>query len=177
MKNKILGFIILMAFALPALAEGPAAPAVDKKVGYALLDAYASFFHDMAVSGSGGYAKVSPAFRKFLADATQARQNNQIDQVFFTRYKRMLMVTELTMIPSEELIWDVIEQELARFVKDILGEEFNGPDLKSSKIGLLATALSEEILNLHLYLDDIEAKDKLRKSFEGKFIDTAPTKK
>ena len=177
MKRAILGLVALSAFMLPLVAESPAAPPIDKKAGYALLDAYASFFHDMAVSGSGGYAKVSPAFRKFLSDASQARQNKEIDQVFFTRYKRMLMVTELTMIPSEELVWDVIEQELARFVKDILGEQFNGPDLKTSKIGLLATALSEEILNLHLYLDDIEAKDRLRKSFEGKFMSPPPAKK
>jgi hypothetical protein len=177
MKKNILGLIALTVFALTALAEAPGAPAIDKSVGYALLDAYTNFFHDMAVSGSGGYEKVSAAFHKFLSDASQARQKNQIDQVFFSRYKRMLAVSGLTMIPSGEVFSDILDQELGRFVKDILGEEFDGSNPKRSRIGLIAYALSEEILNLHLYLDDIEAKEKLRKSFEGKFLDATPKKK
>jgi hypothetical protein len=177
MKKKILGLIALTALALPALAEGPAAPAVDKKVGHALLDAYTAFFHDMAVSGSGGYEKVHAAFGRFLSEANQARQKNQIDQVFFFRYKKLLAITGLTMIPSGEIFSDILDEELGRFVKDVLGEDLNVSNPKRSNIGLVATALSEEILNLHLYLDDIEAKDKLRRSFEGKFLDVTPAKK
>jgi hypothetical protein len=176
MMKKIFCLIVLTIPAIPILAEDPTALAVDKKVGYALLDSYTTFFHEMAVSGSGGYEKVSTAFRKFLTDANKAREQNQIDQVFYSRYKRVLTITGLTMIPLEEGIFaDLLNQEFGRFVKDVLGEDFAGSP-KGNAIGQLAYALSEEILNLHLYLDDIEAKDKLRKSFEGKFLDVTPKK-
>ena len=176
MIKKVFGLIVLVALAFPALAGDAAAPAIDKKVGYALLDSFTTFFHDMAVSGSGGYEKVSAAFKKFMSDANQARQQNQIDQVFFARYKRILAVMGLTMIPSGEGIFeDILNQELGHFVKDVLGEE-SKIGAKGQAIGQLASAVSEEILNLHLYLDDLEAKEKLRKSFEGKFLDAKPKK-
>ena len=176
MIKKVLGLIVLAALALPALAGDVVAPAIDKKAGYALLDSFTTVFRDMAVSGSGGYEKVSAAFKKFMSDANRARQQNQIDQVFFSRYKRILAVMGLTIIPSSEGIFeDVLNQELGHFVKDVLGEEFKG-SAKGQALGQLASALSEEILNLHLYLDDLEAKAKLRKSFEDKFLEANPKK-
>ncbi len=180
MIKKFFCLIVLVALAIPVLAEDPAGPAIDKKVGYALLDAYTQFFREMAVSGSGGYEKVSAAFGKFMADANQARQQNKIDKVFFYRYKRILTTTGLLMIPSgEEIFADILDQELAHFVKDVLGEDYRSAsaNIKGHAIGLIASALSEEILNLHLYLDDVEAKEKLRKAFEGKFLDATPKKK
>jgi len=177
MKKAILGLVALSTFILPLVAESPSAPPIDKKAGYALLDAYTGFFRDLAMHGSGGYEKVSPALKKFLSDANQARQKNQIDQVFFARYKRLLSISELASIPSAEILADIIEEEVGRFVKDILGEDFNSANPVQSKIGLVAYAISEEILNLHLYLDDIEAKDKLRKSFEENLQSGPPVKK
>ena len=177
MLRKILSVGILCILVLPVLAEDPAAAPVDKKIGHALLDSFTTYFHEMAVSGSGGYEKVSRAFDKFMADAKKAKEQNQIDPVFFSRYKRILTIMGLTMIPSEEGIFvDILNQEFGHFVRDVLGEDlinFKG----SGAVGQLALAISEEILNLHLYLDNIEAKEKLRKSFEGKFLDATPNKK
>lgn len=177
MSRKILVIVILCLSALPLLAEDSISLPVDKKIGHALLDSFTTFFHEMAVSGSGGYEKVSKAFEKFMADAKKAGEQKQIDPVFFSRYKRILTIMGLTMIPSEEGIFaDILNQEFGHFVKDILGEDliaFKG----SGAVGQLALAVSEEILNLHLYLDNIKAKEKLRKSFEGKFLDATPNKK
>jgi hypothetical protein len=176
MIKRVLGLIMLTSLAFPVWATNLDESAIDKKTGYALLDSFTNFFRDMAVSGSGGYEKVSAAFTKFMSDANLARQQNQIDQVFFSRYKRILAVMGLTMIPiSEGIFEDVLNQELGHFVKDVLGEEFKKTG-KGQAIGQLAAAVSEEILNLHLYLDDLEAKEKLRKSFEGKFLDAKPKK-
>jgi len=176
MLRKLLSLGILFCLAMPILAEDPAASPLEKKVGYALLDSFTDFFHEMAISGSGGYEKVSKAFQKFIAEANKAKEQKQIDQVFYARYKRILAVMGLSMIPYDEGIFsDILNQEFGHFVKDVLGEEltsFKG----SPAVGKLAQAVSEEILNLHLYLDNSEAKDKLRKSFEKKFLDANPKK-
>lgn len=175
MIKKIFVVIALAALASPVLAEDPAPPAIDKKVGHGLLDSFTNFFHEMAVSGSGGFEKIRAAAEKFTTEARQAKEKNQIDAVFYNRYRRILSVMYLTMIPlSAGIIEDVQNQEFAHFIKDVLGEEYRS--VKEHSIGQLAYAISEEILNLHLYLDDSEAKDKLRKSFEGKFLDATPKK-
>ena len=42
---------------------------------------------------------------------------------------------------------------------------------------LVANAIAEEIINLHLYLDNIETKQKLRKAWDEKFSAAGEKKK
>jgi hypothetical protein len=174
MLKKLMCLSILIFLTVPLLAEEPGAAPLDKKIGYALLDAIGQTFHEMAVAGTGGVEKVTQAVSKFMADAKKAKEQKQIDPVFFERYRRILAVIKLAVAPDPEgILVPIFDEELSRFVREVLGEEYksSGPQA----IGQVANAIADEIINLHLYLDDFEKKEELRKAWDEKM--SAPAKK
>lgn len=165
MLRKSICVSILILLAVPLLAEEPGAAPLDKKVGYALLDAIGQAFREMAVSGSGGAEKVTQAVERFMVDAKRAKEQKQIDAVFFARYQRILAIIKLVVAPDPSaVLGHMLDQELSRFVYDILGEDWKGSGPVA--INQVANAIADEVINLHLYLDDIETKEKLRKAWD-----------
>jgi hypothetical protein len=174
MLKKSIGLLVLAFLAAPILAGEPGSSPVDKKVGYALIDSIGETFHEMAMSGSGGVEKVNTAVEKFMADARKAKEQGQIDPVFFARYTRILAIIKIAVAPDPQgVLVPMFDDELRRFVREVLGEDYksSGPQA----IGQVANAIADELINLHLYLDDIETKEKLRKAWDEKL--SAPAKK
>jgi len=166
-KKKSIGLLTLMFYAVPLAAGEPGVPPVDKKAGYALLETVSQAFHDMAVSGSGGVEQVTQSLHKFMAEATKARAQNRIDGVFFARYARILAIIKIAIAPDPEgILVPMFNEELSRFVREVLGEEYKGSGPEA--IGQVASAIADELINLHLYLDNIETKEKLRKAWDEK---------
>jgi hypothetical protein len=58
----------------------------------------------------------------------------------------------------------MIDQELRTFVYDILGEDWR--DSGPGAINQVANSIADEIINLHLYLDNLEMREKLRKAWD-----------
>jgi hypothetical protein len=167
MLKKAIGLLILALLAAPILAGEPGSSPVDKKVGYALIDGIGETFHEMAVSGSGGVEKVNSAVEKFMADARKAKEQGQIDPVFFARYTRILAIIKIAVAPDPQgILVPMFDDELRRFVREVLGEDYRGSGPEA--IGQVANAIADELVNLHLYLDDIETKEKLRKAWDEK---------
>lgn len=155
------------------LASTEPAKTPETKAGYALLDSLSYQFHEMAIKGSGGFEKVDQVLQKCMADAKKAKEANHIDKVFFTRYARMLAIMKIVVIPDPEaILGPMLEKEIDSFVMDVLGEDRK---CENKGIGQVAAAFADEILNLHLYLDNQDAKAKLMKTFEEKY--GAPVKK
>jgi len=180
MKKRSLTFLVLAACALPLLAEGPDPAAFDKKVGAALLDGIARVFHEMAASPSGSKEDRQKQIEDFLVasmgEAKKAKEQKQIDAVFLVRYQRILGIIKLVMGPDPGgILIPIIDQELKRFVTEVLGEEYKGTG--PGAIGQVANALADEMVNLRLYMDNVEIKAKLRKEFDEKFNDVVPPKK
>jgi hypothetical protein len=174
MPKKIFSLFILILLAIPLVADDPGAVPVDKKVGYALLDAIAQTFQEMAMTGTGGVEKVTQAVHQFMVDARKAKEQKQIDDIFFVRYQRILAIIKLAVAPDPEgILVPIFDQELARFVREVLGEDWKGSG--PAAIGQVANAIADEIINLHLYLDNIETKEKLRKAWDEKM--SAPAEK
>jgi hypothetical protein len=120
----------------------------------------------MAAKGSGGREKVIPALEEMMADAKRAKDQEQIDPVFFNRYNRLLMVMKLFLVEDEEgILGPVIEREIREFVWDVEGIKLDGAGEKN--IGYVSEAIADELVNLHLYLDNIEKKKELKKKLEG----------
>ncbi len=169
MLKKAIGLLILALLAAPILAGEPGSSPVDKKVGYALIDGIGEMFHEMARSGSGGVGKVNTAVEKFMADARKAREQGQIDPVFFARYTRILAIIKIAVAPDPQgILVPMFDDELRRFVREVLGEDYRLRGSGPEAIGQLANAIADELINLHLYLDDIETKEKLRKAWDEK---------
>lgn len=177
MMKKLLCLIVLAAVAMPVWAEDPVLPAIDKKAGSALLDSIARLFRDMAAQGAGTKDERLQRIEQFLIqsmqEAKKAREQNQIDPVFYARYQRLLGIIKMTMAPDPGgILVPILDQELKRFVSEVLGEDYKGP----GAIGQVANAIADEIINLQLHLDNFETKAKLRKAFDDGFSLAAPKK-
>ncbi len=174
MPKKSFGMIAAFLLAVPALAAETGGSTVDKTVGYALIEAIGQTFHEMAMSGTGGVDKVNQAVQKFMADARLAKDESRIDGVFFTRYARILAIIKIAVAPDPEgILVPMFDDELRRFVREVLGEDYRGSGPQA--IGQVANAIADELINLHLYLDNIETKEKLRKAWDEKM--SGPAKK
>jgi hypothetical protein len=174
MRKKCFGLMAAITLAVPLLAGGRGAAPVDKTVGYALVDAIGQTFHEMAMSGSGGVDKVNKAVEKFMAEARKAKDQSQVDAVFFARYARILAIIKIAVAPDPEgILVPMFDDELRRFVREVLGEDYKGSGPQA--IGQVANAIADELINLRLYLDDIETKEKLRKAWDEKM--SGPPKK
>lgn len=188
MFRKLMCFAFLATLAVPIFAEDLAA--IDKKAGYALLDAISQVFYDMAANAGVSDAKkeeekfyladavmqIEKLLSKSIVDAKAAKEQKQIDPVFYARYVRLLSTIKLVMAPDEQgILTPVIHRELGQFIGDVLGEEFksSGPE----SINQVANAIADEIINLQLHLDNLEKKEALRKAWDKKFSEAAPKKK
>lgn len=170
MLRKSVCLLTLILLAGPFLAEEPGDAAEQKEVGYALLEGIARTFHDLAVDGSKGetIARIERFLIDSMAEARKAKEKKQVDPVFFARYSRLLAIIKLSMAPDPGgILVPIIDQEFKRFVNEVLGEEYKGSGPQA--IGQVAGAIAEETINLHLHLDNVEAKAKLWKSFEVKY--------
>ena len=176
MIRKLMYIVLLAAFVVPVFAEDQAVPAGDKKVGYALLDGIGQMFHQMAMTGSGGVGELEKGIQKFMADTKKARDLKQINPVFYRRYAHLLAVIKLVMGPDPGgILVPLIDRELSQFVGDVLGEDWKGTG--SGAIGQVANAIAYEIIDLQMYLDNLEAREKLREAWDKKFTDATPAKK
>lgn len=124
-------------------------------------------FKDMAERGTGEREKVDNALEEIMAEAKKVKADEKIDSVFFWRFNRVLMVLKLSIIKDREsILGPLIEKEIGEFVEEITGEKF---DIKGTKgIGKIAAAIAEEILNLHMYLDNRKNRDKIMEKYEKK---------
>ncbi len=162
MAKKILalGFLLLFSLHLAALNESPNP---KEKAGYALLDLFINSFRDMAKRGSGD---LDPTLLKMAAELRRAREEGEIDAVFYARLSRVLALTKLVIVPDPGGVLEpVINREMLFFVHDITGEDLNregGP----KTIGQVASAIAEEILNLQIYLDTKDRRESLRKKLD-----------
>lgn len=175
MRKKILGLILLTALAFPALAEDPARAPIDKKTAYQLLDSIGLMFHEMAMTGVGGKEKLEKGIQQFMAEAKKAKEQQQIDRVFFNRYARLLAIIKLVMAPDPGgILVPIIDREMARFVAEVLGDDWKGSG--AAAIGQVSDAIAYEIIDLQMYLDNLETRAKLRTDWDKKFSDVLPKK-
>lgn len=159
MRN--LGMVSALAAILALNAAAPAEPASPgKQGGYAVLDLYLKTFQEMALQGGENVWEAN--LGGIMAAAVKARSENDVDQVFYSRFARLLSVTKLTLIPDKDkILRPVCEQEIRHFIKDVMGEDPPAGD--KFGVGHVAAALAQEVLNLELYLD---TKDQRRKMME-----------
>jgi hypothetical protein len=144
--------------------------------GTALLDLFID--HMRAMSQQGTPEAVETHLQQMMAAANKAREAKTVDLVFFSRFNRMLAITKLVATPdSGGILAPFIETVLSDFVRDKLGHsgfrEVGGKGPKA--INYVATALSEEIIDLQIYLDSLGRRHELQKKIDERM--SAPVKK
>ncbi|MBN1270991.1 MAG: hypothetical protein JXB26_01865 [Candidatus Aminicenantes bacterium] len=147
-----------------------------EQAAYALLDQIISMFQGMAATGSGGEDLVRPQLDEMMADAKKNLAEEKIDPVFFHGFQRMLSVIKLIVIKDKEgILGPIIQKEVGGYVLETTGKEVNLLD-ESQTIGSVADAIAQGILNLHLYLDTKEQREKLWETIEKRFEKTTQKK-
>ncbi|MCR4396241.1 MAG: hypothetical protein NUW07_05860 [Candidatus Saccharicenans sp.] len=159
----ILFFFLILFFGNAVKGQQPAA----NKGGYALLDSLSQVFYDASQSGRWDQEQINQSLKNLMAEARQAREQNKIDGPFFVRYQRLLGIIKMTAGPDPDgILVPIINREMVSFIREVRGEELKG--VGPETMNLLALAIRDEIINLRLYLDDLEKKEKLIKEWDEK---------
>jgi hypothetical protein len=167
MFKKFLCAVLLAAMTVPAFAAADSAPAMDKKVASSLIDEIGEMFHQMAAKGTGGAEMIDKGIQQFMADAKKARDAKQINAIFYRRYAYVLAIIKMTAAPDPGgILTPIIDRELGQFVGNVLGEEWKGTG--SAAIGQVANAIITELIDLQMYVDNLEKREKLRKAWDEK---------
>jgi hypothetical protein len=161
MMKKIVSILIILLFLMIVCtnlkAIGISDP-TEENAGYALLDTVFVTFKELAEMGEGILEKTQKALNQMMKDARKARAQNQIDDVFFKRFHRILVVLNIVITPVEKddanIMGPYYFGELNRFIEDILGEKYDVQKAAGHEaIDKMSQAISQEITNLRLYLD------------------------
>jgi hypothetical protein len=120
------------------------------KAGYVLLDKMVTQFDRMAHASPGLGAEISSALDEMMALAKKAQAEKRIDETFFRRYTRVLMVMRLVIMDDPQgILVPLAEQQFSAFVKDTTGASGEG----KPAVAELAKAIAQELDNLKSYLD------------------------
>jgi len=119
--------------------------------GYTLLDSIVSTLSQLSVSGKGVREDLEPHLYQWWKEVKKAREHKLIDQEFFTRYKRILVVIMLNVVTDEKniILNSLIHEEINKFDIPVIDDTRN-----IDGIGSIAKALSEEIGSLKKYLKE-----------------------
>ena len=152
-----LGLLGLLVLSLSGQKANPTNPA---EPSYALLDLYVKTFQDMAASAAGGRDLVEKKLREIMAQANSARADNKTDSVFHARFSKLMTVTLLGILPDPERIYSpLVDSEISRFIKETIGEDV--PTNQKAPIGQLARALAMSVIDLRIYLDNRNERNKM----------------
>lgn len=126
----------------------------------------------MAETGTGGREVLDKALEEMMDDAKKAKSAGSIDPLFFRRYHRLLAISKLFIIEDRQgILGPLISEEVGKFVEEVKGIKL---DPNENPIGPVADALAEEVIDLHLYLENLPKKEKMKREFLEKF---SPKKK
>ena len=143
----------------------------EENAGYVLLDTVFVTFKELAEMKEDVMEKTQKALTDMMQDANNAKAQNQIDEVFFKRFHRILVVVNIVITPVEKdksnIMGPYYFREINEFIEDIEGEKYDVQKAGGHKaINKLSQAISYEIIELRLYLDTKEKREKLIEEYE-----------
>ncbi len=165
----ILMFLFLFCLNLTP-SFGSDTPA-EESAGHALLDSLVVAFKELAESGEAVIERTNIALREMMREAKRANAQGQIDTVFFKRFHRILMVIEcvITPIPKDDagIMKPLYFGAINKFIEDIEGEKFDIEKVGHNEaINKFTQAVSHEIVDLRIYLDNKEKREKLIEEYQ-----------
>jgi hypothetical protein len=174
MMKKAISLAIIIIYLIlfcPLLKASVESSPAEENAGYALLDTVFVTFKELAEMREPVMEKTNKALTNMMKEAKNAKAQNLIDEVFFKRFHRILLVLKIVITPMEEGEGGIMEPlyfgEINQFIEDIEGEKY---DVKKAvgheAINKLSQAISHEIIELRLYLDTKEKREKLIAEYE-----------
>jgi len=164
MKKKGYVFVILI-FTLVCLLHSNVD--VDKEL-YSLVNDVIQKFKDISVSGKIDHKAFNLFITEYLVKAKKLKKEGKIDAHFFNRYRQILGVLLLTITNNPEGILNpILRDTLEKF--ETLDEYILLPEKSiSNNLASVASVISKELIDLHLYLTNINIPNPYRqKLFSG----------
>ena len=170
MITLLLIVLFLMILCANLKAIGLSDP-TEENAGYALLDTVFFTFKELAEMKESVMEKTRKALAAMMHDANNAKAQNQIDDVFFKRFHRILVVLNIVITPVEKdksnIMGPYYFREINEFIEDIEGEKYDVQKAGGHEaINKLSQAISHEVIELRLYLDTKEKREKLIEEYE-----------
>lgn len=149
--------------------DRPPPPSPGENIASILLDSIVVGFNKLAMKGAGAYNPVNDLLQESMARLNKARTDKNVDEIFYARYKRILVVLKLAIMDRKDdtqgILSDLIGKEMQAFAFDITGEIRDMHDPKKRGIASIAKAIIWEILNLHIHLDTKDNRGNLMRKY------------
>ncbi len=164
--------IILFIFCLNLNSCSSSLPPAEENAGYALLDSLVVAFKELAGQREGVMERTNAAIGEMAREAQRAEAQGQIDTVFFKRFQRILVVIKCLITPIVKgedgwFIKSLYFDAISKFVEDIEGEKFDIEKVGHNEaINKFTQAVSHEIIELRIYLDNKEKREKLIEEYQ-----------
>jgi len=174
MMKKMITLLLIVLFLMILCANLKAiglSDPTEENAGYALLDTVFFTFKELAEMKESVMEKTRKALAAMMHDANNAKAQNQIDDVFFKRFHRILVVLNIVITPVEKdksnIMGPYYFREINEFIEDIEGEKYDVQKAGGHEaINKLSQAISHEVIELRLYLDTKEKREKLIEEYE-----------
>jgi hypothetical protein len=176
----LLIILVLIIFCVNLKAVG-LPDAAEENAGYALLDTVFVTFKELAEMKGPVLEKTQIALKEMMKDAKNARAQDQIDDMFFERFHRILLILNIVITPVEKdeagIMAPLYFGEINRFIEDIEGEKYDVQEAGGHEaINKLSQAISHEIIDLRLYLDTKDKREQLIEQYDKQMgLDEADT--
>ena len=156
--------VCLVAFSTSLFPLDSVSASADEKAGLALLDSLYVTFKELAEKRNSVMDKTQRALIDIMKEARKANAQGQIDQPFFKRFQRVIQVLYmLTNSPDDGgILLPIYFGEINKFIEDVEGIKIDVMTAGSNTaINTFSKAVSHEVVNLRLYLESKEDRDKL----------------
>lgn len=165
-------FVFLIFFCMNLNSSGSSLPRSEESAGYALLDSLVVAFKELAEQREAVMERTNTALGEMAREAQRAKVQGQIDTVFFKRFHRILMVIKcmITPISRDDEAWfnkPLYFGAVEKFIEDIEGEPIDiEKSGQSVVINKFTQAISREIVDLRIYLDNKGKREKLIEEYQ-----------
>ncbi|MFC2157070.1 hypothetical protein ACFLT9_04465 [Acidobacteriota bacterium] len=164
MTKKIMILLCLLVFCTGLFPLDSVSSAAEEKAGLALLDSLYVTFKDLAEKKNSVMDKTQRALVDIMKETQSARAQGQIDQSFFNRFHRIIQVLYMLTSPPDDggILAPLYFGEINRFIEDVEGIKIDVQTAGSNvAINTFSKAVSHEVVNLRLYLESREDREKL----------------
>ena len=163
--------IFLFLFCLNMASFGRSSAPAEESAGYALLDSLVVAFKELAEMREAVIERTEEALGSMMKEARRAKAQDQIDSVFFKRFHRILMVIKcvITPVPKNDagIMKPLYFGAINEFITDVEGEPYDIEKVgENEAINKFTLAISHEIIDLRIYLDNKEKREKLIEEYQ-----------
>jgi len=169
------GLVTMLVLAVSARAS--LAQAGPGQTGFQLLDRLVVLIVKAAAPG-GGSADTGSSIVALAKELKSAQAAKKVDDLFAVRYSRLLSaVRQAVLMDPEVLYWPMYRYTMMDFVEERTGKTPEWKDVlfivndhggAGVGLGFLADAIMSEVVSLHIYLETMDKRPDILKTYLDK---------